>query len=397
MNLFRLAARNIQGSAFRSWVVAICALLVAGFTLAATLIARGTENSLRLALERLGADIIVVPSGAERLVEGALLMGHTTRVWMPLTNLAKIAALPGVQAASPQMYLSTMTNASCCSVSDMFLVAYDPQTDFTIQPWLLNNLGTGLKLGEGVGGTYVFTPKGEQNIRLYGYMITLKANLEPTGTGLDQSMFITFETAREIARMSKTLAQLPLDIPLNSISVVMVKLTPGYDSRRVALEILQAVPGVNPIESPDMFQAYRLQMKGILKGIVAVLSITWALSLILIALVFTIAATARRRELGVLRAMGATRGFVLRLLISEAGILALQGGVAGIALSVLTIILFRSLLIRTMGLPFILPALPSLVLQILIGLGVTLLSVALAALIPSYRASHQDPALAMRE
>ena len=30
MNLYRLALKNIAGSAFRSWVVALCALLVAG-------------------------------------------------------------------------------------------------------------------------------------------------------------------------------------------------------------------------------------------------------------------------------------------------------------------------------------------------------------------------------
>lgn len=166
MNLYRLAIRNIAGSAFRSWVVALCALLVAGFTLATTLLIRGTETSMRLALDRLGADIIVVPQGTEAKVETALLMGVTTRVWMPESNLARIAALPGVKMASPQLYLSTLTGASCCSVSDMFLVAYDPQTDFTIQPWLLSKIGTGLKLGEAVGGTYVYTPQGEQNIRL---------------------------------------------------------------------------------------------------------------------------------------------------------------------------------------------------------------------------------------
>ena len=40
MNLYRLALRNIAGNAFRSWVVALCALLVASFALATTLIVR---------------------------------------------------------------------------------------------------------------------------------------------------------------------------------------------------------------------------------------------------------------------------------------------------------------------------------------------------------------------
>ena len=36
--------------------------------------------------------------------------------------------------------------------------------------------------------------------------MTLKANLEPTGSGLDQTMFVDFNTAKDVARLSPTLA-----------------------------------------------------------------------------------------------------------------------------------------------------------------------------------------------
>ena len=397
MNLYRLALRNITGSAFRSCLVALCALLVAGFTLSTTLLVCGAETSMRLAMGRLGADIVVVPMGSEAKRGSALLTGVTTRVWMPESNVAKLAAVPGVQVASPQLNLATITDAPCCSVSSMFLVAYDPATDFIIEPWLEAQIGHGLALGEAVGGAYIFTPKGQEFINMYGYSITLKANLEPTGSGLDQSMFITFETAREISRLSKTLAIVPLEIPAGKISSVFIKLAPGYDAQAVALDIIRSVPGVTPIKSPDLFQAYRRQMSGILQGILAVLGITWGISVIFISLVFTLAANERRRELGVLRSIGATRRFVFHSLVSEAGILALAGGITGTILTVLAFLTFRNQLATTIGLPFILPELPSLLGQIVIGLGVTLLSVALAAFIPAYRISHQDPAVAMRE
>src|SRR4030043_2083546 len=101
MTLPRLALRNIAGSSFRSWVVAICAFLVAGFALAIMLILGGTETSLRLANDRLGADIIVVPEGTTTKVETALLMGNPTEVWMPESNLEKVAAILGGVAATP--------------------------------------------------------------------------------------------------------------------------------------------------------------------------------------------------------------------------------------------------------------------------------------------------------
>src|SRR5512137_355707 len=103
MSLLELAYKNISGNAFRSGVVALCALLVAVFALFTTLLMRGAENSLRLAIDRLGADIVVVPEGAEAKVESALLMGVPASVWMPQENVNKIAAIPGVEVVSPQL------------------------------------------------------------------------------------------------------------------------------------------------------------------------------------------------------------------------------------------------------------------------------------------------------
>jgi putative ABC transport system permease protein len=397
MNLLQLALKNISGNSFRSWVVALCALLVAAFALFTTLLMRGAETSLRLAIDRLGADIIVVPEGSEAKVESALLMGTPAKIWMPASNVAKIAAIPGVEAVSPQLYLATLTNASCCSVSDMFMIAYDPETDFTVQPWLKQNLGDGLRLGEVVGGSYIFATEGEQNIKLYGYLVTLKGNLEPTGTGLDQSMFLTFDTARDIASKSTTQAESPLEIPADSISAAMVNVKPGSNLNEVAVEIMQNVPGVIPIQSNNMFQSYRKQMTSLLTSILFILGITWGLSILLIGLVFSMAANERRKELGVIRALGATRRFVFKSLLAEASLLAFFGGAAGLGVAVMMIFLFRKLIVVTLGIPFLLPSPLSLMLQVVGGLCLALFSVNLAALLPAYKISRQDPAIAMRE
>ena len=397
MNLLGLARRNISGNAFRSWAVGLCAFLVAGLALGTAIILRGADSSLQLASERLGADIVVVPEGTVDKVEGALLMGHTTRVWMPSSNLEQVAAIPGVAAATPQIYLSTLENASCCSQPNMFLVVYDPASDFALQPWLEHTVGQRLKLGEVVGGAHVFVPPGEQNISIYGYLVTLKANLEPTGTGIDQSMFLTRETARDVARVSLTMAQKPLLVPENQVSAVLVRLAAGADPEATAVEIMRSVPGVTPVVSANLFHSQRKQLDALRGGIVATLALTLALSIILIGLVFSMAANERRRELGVLRAMGGNRMFVFRTLLAEAGILAVAGASAGIGLTVLVLYLFHTLIVVTLGLPVLLPSVPSLVVQVLVGLGVALIVITLAALLPAIRISRLDPAIAMRE
>jgi putative ABC transport system permease protein len=302
-----------------------------------------------------------------------------------------------VQAVSPQLYLATLTGADCCSVSDMFIIAYDPSTDFTIQPWLKQNLGDGLRLGEVVGGSYIFATEGAQNIKVYGYLVTLKSNLEPTGTGLDQSMFLTFDTAYDIASKSTVQAESPLEIPQDSISAALIKVEPGTDPHQVAIYILQNVPGVTPIVNADLFQSYRKQMNGLLKSILAILGVTWGLSVVLIGLVFSMAANERRKELGVLRALGATRRYVFQSLLAEASLLAFFGGAAGVALAGMAIFLFRNLIMASLDIPFLLPSPVSLLVQIGVGLLLALFSVNLAALFPAIKISRQDPAIAMRE
>ena len=138
-------------------------------------------------------------------------------------------------------------------------------------------------------------------------------------------------------------------------------------------------------------------MSSLRSAILAMMGLTLALSVAMIGLVFSMAANERRRELGVLRAMGATRAFVFQSLLTEAGVLALAGGVSGIALTVLATYLFRRLIVVSLGIPFLLPAPLSLLAQVAGGLAAALGSVTVAAMLPAYRISRQDPAAAMRE
>jgi putative ABC transport system permease protein len=397
MGFLRLALRNIGDSPFRSWVVFFCAALVAGFALSATLVVRGAQSTLRLVLERLGADIMVVPAGAETRVEQALLMGVPATVWMPESVVARISAVPRVAAVSPQLFLSTMRGADCCSVPEMFMIAYDPATDFTVRPWLKRNLESGLRLGEAIGGCYVFVPEGRSTILVYGYEIALKGTLEPTGSGLDQSMFFTFETAREISRLSPARAERALSIEPHSVSAALVRVEEGSDPHAVAQQIERTIPLVEAIESTDLFRAQREQIVGLLQSIVGISIVAWLVSLGLIGLVTSMSTAERKREIAVLRALGATRATVLRALLTEGALLALAGGIVGGAAFASAVYLFRTLLVRWMGVPFLFPAPLPLLGLALGGLALALASVTLATFLPTWKVSRAEPGTAMKE
>jgi putative ABC transport system permease protein len=305
--------------------------------------------------------------------------------------------VPGVAAVSPQLYLATLRGASCCSVPEMFLIAYDPETDFTLRPWLERNLEGGLALGQSVGGSLVYVPADLEGLKVYGYQLDIAGNLEATGTGLDQSMFFTFDTAYEIARQSPEQAVKALDIPPRSISAALVKVDLDADAHAVATQIAASIPGVTPLETATLFQGQRTQILSLLNSVVVLLGITWVLAMALVAVVFAIAVNERRREIGVMRALGARRTTVLQSLLTEATLLSVAGSVTGVVVVTLAVYLFRNLIIGMMGVPFLFPGIPQLVLLGLGAVALVLLSVLAAALVPTLRISVQDPALAMRE
>ena len=397
MELIRLALKNIRGSGFRSIAIFLAVMSVAGFLLVTTLIIAGARYSLDSGLERLGADILVVPEGAEIKIETALLMGKPVDAWMPRENIQKVANIPGVEAVSPQIYLSSMFDSPCCAVSEMFIVVYDPETDFTIAPWLEKNLGRSLAKGEVIGGNYIFVPEGSQYIRLYGYDTDLVGNLEPTGTGMDQTLFMTLDTAVAMAESSRTTALMTLNIDPDVISTIMVKVAPEVDTHRVALQIREDTDGMVPVESPNLFGTFRNQMNGLLWGFFAITVIVWVVTMILIGILFSTVANERRREMAVLRAVGATRNFIFRSVLTEASLLGLGGAVIGIAFAASSLYIFKDMIAGSLKMPFLFPSIPSFISLFSAGVALAIVSIALSALIPALRLSRQELAIAMRE
>jgi putative ABC transport system permease protein len=377
--------------------VAGCALLVAAMVLSTVLISRGGEESLRLARERLGADVVVVPRGSVTGIEGALLLGNATNTYMPRGVVENIARVPGVAIASPQLYLTSMANSSCCSVSLMFMFAFDPVTDFTVEPWLRDELGHDLGQGQAVGGSKVFVPDGQDKIKLYGYDFDLVGNLEPTGTNLDQSLFMTFPTAFDMEKVSQTKAKMPLKNLEGNVSSVMVRVDPGADRNEVAKAITAAVPEVQAVPAAEMFGSYGAQISGVLRTMVVIVVLTVVLSLALMAVIFWMSVHERRRQIGVLRALGATQRFVLLAYMTEAALLAVAGGLVGVVLAAVVMYFFHDLLVSALGFTILLPSFVSMIGLIIAGLLIALVVAAAAAFIPALRASRQEPAVSMRE
>lgn len=200
-----------------------------------------------------------------------------------------------------------------------------------------------------------------------------------------------------MARSSLATALAPLDIPANSISAIMVKTAPGADPHAVALRILKDTQGMYPIESPRLFGEFRSQMSALLWGFFALTIVIWGLAALMMGVNFSMAANERRREMAVLRAVGATPGFVFRLMLTEAGLLAAGGAALGIGLAASFLFLFRNMIAGSLKMPFLLPPASALAGLFGAGLAMAIITVALSALVPAMRLARQELAIAMRE
>lgn len=396
VSLIRLVVKNIVGSGFRSAAIFLGAALVAGFAILATLVVRGAEASLQRSLDRLGADIVVFPWGTRlEEMQGGHLMKITTSGWIPSSYVHRLSTVPGIEAISPQLYLLTVQGTAYCSMPEMYVVAFDPATDFILQSWIDARLYRDLQVGEAIGGSHVFDPGG--GLALEGYPLKLVGNLATTGTDLDQTLFVSLETAQDMAQFSQMHPTNAIKIVPQSVTTALVRVKHGNEPRSVAIQISERVPGVIPIENVGMFQAQRGQIIGLMTTVLGLLVTIWLLAIGFVGLVFTMTVNARRREIGVLRAIGCPQTFVVRSLLLEGAVLGLGGGSVGIALSALGAFVLQDRIVQSLRLPFVFPALDSILILALGGLALAMLSVAIAALFPALRISRQEPALTMRE
>jgi lipoprotein-releasing system permease protein len=102
----------------------------------------------------------------------------------------------------------------------------------------------------------------------------------------------------------------------------------------------------------------------------------------------------KRREIGILRAMGVTRGQVMRVFLLQGGLLGLGGSLAGSALGAGALALWKQLAVGADGLPLV----PVTLEASLFLLALLLASTAglLAAAAPAMRAARLDPVAAIR-
>lgn len=396
LGLFYLALRNIRRKLFRTVSIMLSVAVVAGTLFSATMVIYSVKQSIRVGTERLGADVLVVPESAEQKARTALITGEPSTFYMDRSVLDKVAKVEGVAAVTPQVFIES-SQFSCCYVGNVLLVGFDPETDFSVTSWLADFSRERFADDDIIVGREIPTLKGRE-LNFYGHMFKVVGVLAQTGmTYLDNSAFMTMNSAYKMAEESSRKALKTLDVTPNEISAVLVKVADGYAPQRVAVKINFAVEGVKAIPSNEVISTVKESLSKLFTFLFTIGGIVWVMALLLIGVVFSMIVNERQREIGLFRALGAKKGFMFRLIMAEAALLTTAGGIIGVAAGGVLVFSFKNLIMAKLNVPYLWPS-AVFTGELLLGcILVSLVTGIIAALYPAVISARMEPYNAIRK
>jgi len=398
--------RNKPG---RNVATLFCFAFIAANIFSGQFLIAGAAGGVNRGVTRMGADHLVVPSQYMVFLRGAgpdntiaIVMAEPSNYRIKSDIMEKIGNVPGVSAMSPQLYVSTL-NLPELSPAPVDIYGIDPETDFTIRPWLQMSLDNPLKPGEVLVGHEV---AGDVSTRISAgnQTYTIAGKLDPTQSTIDRTIFLRLDDAYTLAATKGIVPPSAPQIVSGDVNAVLIRDSTGEDRDVVGTRIKRLFSS-----SPDYKYvsvigrhfsldpvAEDIQDIPALLLIISVFIVIAALPLI--ALIAAMVAHERQREIGLLKSMGAKRNIVFFLVITESLVLAAIGGIAGVGGSVFVLLLMntRGVLDSALQVSFRIPPLMEIGSMAGLALLVVMVIGSVASLWPAYQSSMMNPYDAIR-
>lgn len=396
--LSELPFKNIFSKSVRSASLLLFSVLLAVATFGGSLLIGSLKNGLSSLEKRMGADIIVVPyqTRTKESIESLLLNGNRTAFYMNKNYIERMREIEGIEKVSPQLFLSSIS-AGCCSVS-VQIIGFDPETDFTIQPWATESYKGKLNDFEILAGSKITIPE-SGILKFYGVPCKIVAQLKETGSGLDNAIYTNITTIKEMIKNASKLPNSPaakVDAD-NVISSLMIKVENGYDVEQVKGQINLKNHKVRAIRAKSMTSDVGDSLSNISQIVGILVSVIWFLCIIIMLIVFSMIINERKKEFAILRIAGLSQKKLSRLVISESLIISISGGIIGIFAVLLIGIPFKTLIQEKLSMPYLIPGFFKTFLLCLGTVTISIISGALASVYSAIKIAKQDTGLILRE
>ena len=289
------------------------------------------NQGLALSRERLGADAVLIPKYASADGSDLLFTAIPENIYMPIEVVERAKELDGVDAMTPQFYCQTLALSCCEPGEEARIIGYDSATDFILRPYLDEEHQNGITEEQLlVGSNFEEDDLVGYNYLVLGRKFKVAAMLQATGTGMDSTFFMDIKTAQDMCLESEVLCKDWVDKdPHDYISVIMIKFADGTDPEAFVKQVEESGMEAKCLLTGDTIASLQSQLEVTMQVMFAL----WIASLLIAVLSlvgrFNALAKERKKEIGLLRAIGLKKGQVFGLIIGETCTMAVMGGLLG--------------------------------------------------------------------
>lgn len=390
--LLSLALQNLGRRKARSLLLIAAVALGSGVVFTGAVLMQSIDRSMAVGFTRLGADMMVVPEGALTNITASLLVVEPSELVLDADALAK-ARLASLGRLAAQKVVRVEHSGIGSHHESADLIGFEPAQDFTVQPWLVEKINRPLQPGDVILGAARDGVLGSQ-LLIFGKPHVVYGRLGRTGVGThERGVFMSFATLDALGEAIAGHGAKPAVLAPGKVSGFLAELAPGATPLQARFAILSNVKGVKVVAGDTTLSGIRQGLAALLDGILALMVLMFASTALMVSVLFSAIVTERRGELGLLKAIGARRGQVLGVMVTEAVLATGIGGILGVVLGVLVMRLFeRSLVyyLENVGVPFLWVDLPR---TIAFAVGAIVLASAIGVagvLYPAWRASRRD-------
>jgi putative ABC transport system permease protein len=383
--MLSLALKNLMRRPLRALLTAIGLAVSVGLLACLLSFGEGYQRSLHRELDGMGMQLMLVPLGCPYDAAAQVLKGRALDVTLPASALDTARHDPAVAVAAP-VYAATLPRPDL-GRTDLW-VGVDESTR-QMRPWWRLTPGSSFFTGPDsilLGAEAAMTELRKPGDKLYspetGRTLTVCGVLERSGTSDDSQFFVPLATAQAMFHQP------------GKLTAVMIRLKDPA-SLAEASDRLQQVKGAQVVTLTEMMGTFLNLMGAARSLILAVAVVALCISALSVFNTMMAATLERTRELGVLRAVGFSRGAIFGLMALESLLLAVVGGLAGLLLASLA---GRGIdqavrpyvpLAPEGGLPLLTAPAVAECLLLMFGVG------ALAGAYPAWQASRLRPAVAL--
>lgn len=352
LHFVHIILQNLKHKAGRTLLLSVFLLFLTFTIFSFSSVLYSMKQGLDNTVERAGADILLVPREYISSVKDALFLGIPSTVYFDSSLVEKAADEKGVAQVSAQLFLATIYNSPCCDEA-VQIIAYHPESDFLVQPWIEKELKEDIPDGEIVVGSKLSYKKGD-TATFFGKKFHVAGKLEETGMGYDSTVFLNFHTANQLLDEPVVKNYLSLGDKKNVVSLITIRTDKNVDVDKVAAALQNKLEkdNVSVETSGELMENTKNTVKQYSDYFFIIGGMLFGFTFLSLISIFTITLNERKKEYGIVRSLGGSSLQILFLTIGEAVAIGFIGSTSGSFLAVLLLTLFRNLIILHLKLPF---------------------------------------------